>query len=80
MSLEPIEVTARFDEHGTITPIHFAWKRGQYHVESTGRRWLDEAGQHILVMVSSGHIYELTFKSTEARWYIGQAGPERMVI
>jgi hypothetical protein len=48
-------------------------------VESTGRRWLDEEGQHMLVMVSSGLIYELTFRSGEGRWYIGQVGSDRMV-
>jgi hypothetical protein len=78
--MESIEVTARFDEQGIITPLHFTWKEGIYRVESTGRRWLDEAGQHILVMISSGRIYELIFKSGEGRWYIGKARPDRMVI
>lgn len=77
--MEPIEVTARFDEQGIITPLHFTWKGGRYRVESTGRRWLDEEGQHMLVMVSSGLIYELTFRSGEGRWYIGQVGSDRMV-
>ena len=74
--MEPIEVTAKFDENGTITPLHFAWKGSQYHVESTGRRWADESGQHILVMVSSGRIFELTFQGGENRWYIGPVQPE----
>jgi len=78
--MEPIELTARFDEHGTITPLYFTWKEGVFRVESTGRRWLDDSGQHILVMVSSGQIYELTFRSGEGRWYIGQAGPKHMVV
>ena len=80
MSLEPIEVTARFDEHGTITPLQFAWKGGNYRVESTGRRWQDEAGQHILVMLSNGHIYELIFNPGDGRWYIRQAGPKHMFV
>ena len=77
--MEPIDVTARFDKQGSIIPLHFTWKGGIYQVESTGRRWQDEAGQHILVMVSSGRIYELNFKSGEGRWYIGKVGPDRMV-
>ncbi len=80
MSLEAVEVTAHFDEHGNITPIHFTWKGGQYHVESIGRRWMDDFGQHILVMASSGHIYELTFIGVEGRWYIGQASPKKMMV
>jgi hypothetical protein len=78
--MEPIEATAHFDAQGGITPLHFTWKGGSYHVESTGRRWQDETGQHILVMVSNGHIYELTFKSVEGRWYIRQAGSKRMIV
>jgi hypothetical protein len=78
--MEPIEVTARFDEHGTITPLQFTWKGGNYRVESTGRRWYDQTGLHILVEVAGGQIYELTFKSGEGRWYIGQAGTRRMVV
>ncbi len=78
--MEPIEVTARFDEYGTITPLHFTWKGNIYRVESIGRRWLDDTGQHILVMVSSGRIYELTFMSGEGLWYIGQAGPNRTFV
>jgi hypothetical protein len=75
--MEPIEVTASFDKNSTITPLHFTWKGNIYRVESIGRRWLDDTGQHILVMVSSGRIYELTFMSREGLWYIGKAGPNR---
>ncbi len=78
--MEPIEVTARFDEHGTITPLQFTWKGAIYRVQSTGRHWLDEAGLHILAEVANAHIYELTFKANEARWYLRQAGPRRMVV
>ena len=78
--MEPIEVTARFDEQGTITPLHFSWKGSAWRVESTGRRWTDESGQRILVMVSNGHIYELTFQVAEGRWFIGKTSPDRMAI
>jgi len=78
--MEPIEVTAHFDEHGTITPLHFTWKGSLQRVESCGRRWMDEDSQHILVMVSSGRMYELIFKRGEGRWYIGRVAPDRMAI
>lgn len=78
--MEAIDVTVRFDEQGTVTPIHFTWKGGIYRVESTGRHWQDNSGQHILVMVSSGHIYELTFRGGEGRWYIEQAGSKRTLV
>ncbi len=78
--MEAIEVTARFDQEGKITPLHFTWKGGVWRVESTGRRWQDIDGQHILVMVSSGVIYQLTFKSGEGRWYIDQQSSKHKVI
>ena len=78
--MEPIEVTAHFDEQGTLTPLHFTWKGGVQRVESTGRRWVDDAGQHILVMVTSGRIYELTYKSGEGRWFIGRTEPDHKFV
>jgi hypothetical protein len=78
--MEPIEVTAHFDDQGVITPLHFTWKGGKYRVESTGRRWQDDNSQHMLVMVTNGQIYELTFESHAGRWYIGQVGPNRVAV
>jgi hypothetical protein len=78
--MESIEITARFDEQGTITPLHFSWKGSFQRVESIGRRWEDESGLHILVMVSSGRIYELIYKSEQGCWYIGQTESDRPMI
>ena len=78
--MEPIEVTAHFDQEGVITPLHFTWKGSPRRVESTGRRWTDEGGEHILVMVSSGRIYQLTFKGGEGRWYIERSPSDRPVV
>ena len=79
-TMEPIEVTARFDEHGTITPLHFTWKGSLQRVESTGRRWTDETGQHFLVMVMNGRIYEIIYKSREGHWFIRQGEPGHTFI
>jgi len=78
--MEPVEVTARFDEQGTITPVQFTWKGAVHHLESTGRRWVDETGQHILVMDTSGRIFELTFTRAEGRWFIGHGDPAHKVV
>ena len=78
--MESIEVTARFDEQGTLTPLNFTWKGSLYRVEATGRRWVDTHGQHILAMVTHGRIYELIFKSSEGRWFIKQAALEQKYI
>lgn len=78
--MEPIEVTAHFDPQGAITPLHFTWKGTSHRVESTGRRWVDEAGQHMLVMAPDGRIYQLTFVSREGRWYIQRSPSDRAVV
>lgn len=78
--MEPVEVTVHFDAQGRITPLSFSWKGGNYRVESAGRRWQDEDGEHILVMVPGSRIYELVFKSGEGRWYLSPARPSRMVV
>jgi len=78
--MEPIEVTARFSEDGTITVQHFAWNGVRYHLESAGRQWTDDDGQHMLVMVAGGQIYELVFKGGEGRWYITKVRPEHTVL
>lgn len=78
--MEPIEVTAHFDQQGTITPLDFTWKGSKYTVESTGRRWLDDDGQHLLAMVMSGQIYELIYKKDDWRWYLQRVGPSRIIV
>jgi hypothetical protein len=78
--MEPIEITAHFDEEGSLTPLHFTWKGSRFRVESTGRRWVDETGQHMLVMVSSGQIYELIFIGAQGRWYIVPTRPDKTVV
>jgi hypothetical protein len=72
--MEPIEVTVRFDLHGKTYPQQFIWGGRVYPVTSTGRRWRDQAGehllQHVLVMTSEAKTYELVFDPQEQRWYL----------
>ena len=75
--MESIEVTARIDPQGQITPLRFVWKGRSYLVESTGRRWTGADGQHILVMASSGDMFELLFAPGEGRWFLMEAGLTR---
>jgi hypothetical protein len=77
--MDPIEVTAHFDQQGKISLLQFTWNGSIYRVESTGRHWLDDEGQHLLAMVASGIIYELIYKKEDWRWYLKQVGPSRMV-
>ena len=75
--MQAIEVKARFDDQGRIIPLSFTWQGQAYPVEATGRRWQDEAGQHILVMTPGNKVYELVFSPAGMRWYLLQVGLDR---
>lgn len=77
--METIEVTARFDSQGGITPLKFTWQGQNYLISSVGRRWETADGQHILVMVPGEKVYELIFIPSLGRWYLSQPGAARKV-
>lgn len=68
--MEPVEVAALFDGTGLARPLNFTWRGQTYAVVSTGRRWTDERGQHILVMVPGDRVFELLFAPAGSRWYL----------
>jgi hypothetical protein len=68
--MEPVEVIARFDDQGRLTPLSFTWQGRSFPVDSTGRRWQDERGEHILVMIPIEQVCELVFNPEERRWYV----------
>jgi nicotinamide-nucleotide amidase len=68
MALDPVTVTARWDASGRFIPSQFVWQGREYAVESTGRRWEDEAGLHVLCMVAGGQVFELVFHLQPAGW------------
>lgn len=75
--MEAIEVTARFDLQGQIHPLSFIRAGQAYPVTSTGRRWEDERGLHILVMAPLEQVVELVFIPAERRWYLGRQSLDR---
>ena len=75
--MEPIEVTARFDLEGKITPLSFTWLGRVYPVASVGRRWEDQASLHILVMAPLERVHELVFLPSEKRWFLRRLGKGR---
>jgi len=68
--MEPVEVIARIDTQGRRTPLSFTWQGQSIPVASAGRRWQDERGEHILVMIPFEQVCELVFNQGEARWYV----------
>ncbi|MGD9091650.1 MAG: hypothetical protein PVF74_02300 [Anaerolineales bacterium] len=72
--MDAVDVTARFDSRGRAMPSSFKWYGVDYFVDSIGRRWVEEDGQHILVMVPGGRVFELLYKPVEGEWYLIPVG------
>ena len=72
--MESIEVTVRFDLQGKAYPQQFVRGGHVYVLTSTGRRWRDQAGEHILVMTAEAKTFELVFDPRELRWYLNPVG------
>jgi hypothetical protein len=63
-----VEVQARFDAHGQVTPLSLVWEGRKLGI-SGGRRWQDTDGLHILVMGPDERVLELLFAPAEMKWY-----------
>ena len=72
--MDPVEVTARFDIDGKVTPLRFSWNGREYPIEGAGRRWQAEDGLHILVMAAGEQVFELLFAQEKGRWFIKPLG------
>lgn len=70
MERESIEVKARFDREGGITPLEFSSQARHVVVTSIGRSWREAGERHVLVMDHEARVYELVFDSDEGRWYL----------
>ena len=68
--MDPVEVTARYDMDGKVTPLRFSWQGRDYMVEGTGRRWQADDGLHLLVMAAGERVFELLFVPQDGRWFI----------
>jgi hypothetical protein len=70
MGLEPVEVSARWEDSQGFLVSQFIWQGRPYPIESTGRRWEDEEGLHILCMAFGGQVFELVFRLQPASWFL----------
>lgn len=62
MDYTPDEVVAHWTSDGRIVPQRFTWQGQVYLVESVGRAWQDERGEHLLVMVPGGQVFRLSYQ------------------
>jgi hypothetical protein len=72
---ERIEVTAKFDADGRVTPLRFIWKGRRYRIDTYGRRWEDTQGLHILVMIPRGRVFQLLFDRQAGMWFLEKSPP-----
>jgi hypothetical protein len=78
--MDLIKVNAHIDLDGNIIPLKFTWEGHHYTPDSIGRRWHDEKGAHILVMIPGGRVFELLYVSEEGYWYLARSGAGRMFV
>jgi PncC family amidohydrolase len=70
----PVEVRVRSNVQGQALPVSLALDGVSYYVESTGRRWQDGEGEHILVMIKGGKVFELVHASPGGTWSARETG------
>ena len=70
----PLEVQARSNAQGQVLPVSLALDGIRYRVESTGRRWQDAEGEHILVMIKGGKVFELVHATPGGAWSARETG------
>jgi PncC family amidohydrolase len=78
--IKAVEVVAKVDSKGRMIPKRFKWNKHDFYVDSIGRRWVDKAGEHILVMVQPhDRVYELLF-TPEGGWLMAKTPQNRLAI
>ena len=75
---EWVEVEARWEADGSVTPIRFTVGGQPHRVTSVGRNW-DVAGEgrNILVMDERRQVYELVLRVPELRWWLAAQADRR---
>ncbi|MDR3574564.1 MAG: hypothetical protein P4L50_11920 [Anaerolineaceae bacterium] len=75
---QKIEVGVHKDIDGPWQPERFIWQSSTYSVLGIGRRWQEDDGEHMLVMVVGGQVYELIRAADQTGWYIKPSAGPRM--
>ncbi len=75
--MEAVEVHTRMDHQGRVIPVEFTWHGASQRIESTGRRQIDGAGEHILCRTYDGATFTLFHAEIIERWFVEKAAPAR---
>ena len=68
--MEKIEVTARFQKDGILSPVDFRLGKELIQVLNVGRRWETDQGRHILVMDHARQTHHLFLNYEDFSWYL----------
>jgi PncC family amidohydrolase len=78
VSASLVNVEARFDKEGRLTPLAFEWQGRSTPITSLGRTWsTQERGkvfEHYLVSTPGETVAELIFESGTRRWLVARRG------
>lgn len=69
--METVDVHALWDPDGYTRPLRFTWHGREWTVHSTGRRWKDDGGEHILCMTPEKMVFELVYHPMQEQWFMG---------
>ena len=75
--MEALEVVARFDLQGKVTPLLIFLRGQEFKIESTGRRWKSPQGEHILVITADGRAHELLHDMIQGKWFLVRTSSDR---
>lgn len=67
---EPVEVEARFEAGGRVTPLHITRGARRVPVIDVGRQWDAGGGRYVLVTTPDGSSYELRLDKESMSWQI----------
>jgi PncC family amidohydrolase len=73
----PVDVRVRYNAQGQVLPMSLTLDGIGYMMESTGRRWQDSEGEHILVMIKGGKAFELVCGTPGQMWTAREVGGAR---
>jgi hypothetical protein len=75
---QKIEVSVHKEIAGQWQPDRFLWQGRMYTILESGRRWQDLDGEHILVMILGGQVFELILATDQISWYLKPPTVARM--
>ncbi|MEW6717597.1 MAG: hypothetical protein AB1345_08845 [Chloroflexota bacterium] len=66
--MKAVDVQLLLDDQGKAIPQKIIWQGQTFLVDSIGRRWVDENGEHILVQLRDQRVFHLLL-SPQGNWF-----------